>query len=63
MIGILVIGIGPACRDLQAILKQSKKYVVTGEFGLETDTLEVKGEVTCRLPFGWLPIALAACAT
>eukprot|EP00474_Spongospora_subterranea_P011362 CRZ11820.1 hypothetical protein [Spongospora subterranea] len=41
--GILVIGIGSACKRLTQILKGDKKYVVTGRFGFETDTLDISG--------------------
>jgi tRNA pseudouridine55 synthase len=49
--GVLVIGIGSGTKCLELYLKGSKKYVAQGEFGFETTTLDMEGDITKRAPY------------
>ena len=42
--GVLVLGIGKGCRDLEKYLKGMKRYRALGLFGAETTTLDSEGE-------------------
>jgi tRNA pseudouridine55 synthase len=48
--GVLVIGIGKGCKQLQHYLSGDKSYQGIGVFGQETDTLDATGEIikTCE---------------
>ncbi|XP_063900158.1 pseudouridylate synthase TRUB1-like [Zophobas morio] len=43
--GVLVIGINQGCRFLNDLLKGPKSYEVVGKLGLETDTLDLGGNI------------------
>ena len=46
--GLLVITVGSATKLFDKFQEKNKKYLVTGEFGYETDTYDCTGEVTFR---------------
>jgi tRNA pseudouridine55 synthase len=46
--GVLVIGVGRGTKELQSYLAGPKRYTVEGEFGFETNTLDMEGNVTKR---------------
>jgi tRNA pseudouridine55 synthase len=48
--GVLVIGIGSGTKYLQQYLKGSKVYTAEGEFGFETTTLDMGGDINKRAP-------------
>lgn len=43
--GVLVLGIGKGCKELEEYLKGTKEYVVTAKFGEATDTYDATGTV------------------
>lgn len=49
--GVLVLGIGTGCRELESYLAGPKGYRATGMLGAETDTLDTEGNVTAEA--GW----------
>jgi tRNA pseudouridine55 synthase len=49
--GVLVIGIGKGTKELQNYLSGSKRYRAGGEFGFETSTLDMEGNVTKTAAF------------
>tara|TARA_Y100001970_G_C14254367_1_gene874134 strand:+ start:3407 stop:4330 length:924 start_codon:yes stop_codon:yes gene_type:complete len=44
--GVLPIAIGKATKLIEFVLKDSKTYKATIEFGIETDTLDLEGKIT-----------------
>lgn len=46
--GVLVLGIGTGCRELEAYLAGSKAYRAVGLLGVETDTLDAEGNTTAE---------------
>eukprot|EP00543_Licmophora_paradoxa_P003735 CAMPEP_0202456464 /NCGR_PEP_ID=MMETSP1360-20130828/13707_1 /ASSEMBLY_ACC=CAM_ASM_000848 /TAXON_ID=515479 /ORGANISM="Licmophora paradoxa, Strain CCMP2313" /LENGTH=336 /DNA_ID=CAMNT_0049076269 /DNA_START=29 /DNA_END=1039 /DNA_ORIENTATION=+ len=54
--GVLVVGVGKGTKQLQTYLKGSKKYRARGEFGFETNTLDMDGNVTKRAEFDHITI-------
>mmetsp|Transcript_16076 Transcript_16076/g.25021 ORF Transcript_16076/g.25021 Transcript_16076/m.25021 type:complete len:338 (+) Transcript_16076:71-1084(+) len=44
--GVLVIGVGKGTKEMQGYLTGSKMYTAVGEFGFETNTLDMEGNVT-----------------
>ena len=55
--GVLVIGVGRGTKELQEFLKGSKRYTARGEFGFETATLDMEGNVTKTAPYEHITIA------
>lgn len=55
--GVLVIGIGRGTKELQQYLVGSKGYMAQGEFGFETTTLDMEGNVTKTAPVDHISIA------
>lgn len=49
--GVLVIGLGQGTKQLNDYLHGSKRYRAGGEFGFETTTLDLEGNVTKRATF------------
>jgi tRNA pseudouridine55 synthase len=49
--GVLVIGVGKGTKELQNYLSGPKCYRAQGEFGFETTTLDMEGNVTKTAPF------------
>jgi tRNA pseudouridine55 synthase len=49
--GIMIIGLGKGCKKMGDYLKGNKKYIATGIFGIETDTLDIDGDITCEKEF------------
>ncbi|CAB9496801.1 pseudouridine synthase B [Seminavis robusta] len=51
--GVLVVGVGKGTKELQSYLTGSKRYLATGEFGFETNTLDMDpiANITQRAPF------------
>ena len=51
--GVMVIGLGSACRHLDQYLKGDKEYVAEGLIGIATDTFDSSGKVCswllCRI--------------
>ena len=50
--GVLVVGIGMGCKVLPKLLHGNKKYRVTGQLGIATDTYNEVGEVIKECEFG-----------
>ena len=46
--GVLVIGVGSGCKQLQNYLGGTKTYVLDAKFGAETDTLDSEGKVVAE---------------
>jgi tRNA pseudouridine55 synthase len=44
--GVLVIGLGKGTKRLGKLLSDNKKYIVTGEFGYQTNTYDRSGDIT-----------------
>lgn len=44
--GVLVLGVGSGCKEMQAYLQGTKKYVVKAELGAATDTYDSEGQIT-----------------
>eukprot|EP00934_Nitzschia_sp_Nitz4_P009068 Nitzschia sp. Nitz4//scaffold248_size28759//2010//3067//NITZ4_008104-RA/size28759-snap-gene-0.9-mRNA-1//-1//CDS//3329543977//9058//frame0 len=49
--GVLVIGVGKGTKELQKYLSGSKAYRAVGEFGFETTTLDMEGDITSKGTF------------
>lgn len=43
--GVLVLGVGKGCKELEEYLKCTKEYLVTAKFGEATDTYDATGKV------------------
>lgn len=43
--GVLVLGVGKGCKELEEYLKGTKEYLVTAKFGEATDTYDATGTV------------------
>ena len=54
--GVLVIGVGEGTKELQGYLAGSKGYSARGEFGFETTTLDMEGNVTKTAPYDHITI-------
>ena len=48
--GLLPICLGEATKFTQFLLDANKRYVTTGVFGIETDTLDAEGNIIARTP-------------
>lgn len=46
--GVLVIGLGKGTKQLGKMLSHDKKYIVSGEFGYQTDTYDRSGNIIFR---------------
>ena len=55
--GVLVIGVGKGTKELETYLCGSKRYTASGEFGFETTTLDMEGNVTKRAPHDHITVA------
>ncbi|KAL1500359.1 hypothetical protein AB1Y20_013022 [Prymnesium parvum] len=49
--GVLVVGVGQACKQLSAYSQGGKRYLAKAQFGSETDTQDKTGNVTCTTGF------------
>ena len=49
--GVLVVGVGHGCREMQGYLKGAKRYRAVAELGKETDTLDAEGAVVEEASF------------
>ncbi|KAJ8610840.1 hypothetical protein CTAYLR_006456 [Chrysophaeum taylorii] len=49
--GVLVLGVGTGCKNLDAYLAGAKGYRAVGFLGVETDTLDAEGNATARAPW------------
>lgn len=54
--GVLVIGVGEGTKKLQEYLVGSKGYKARGEFGFETTSLDMEGNVTKTAPYDHITI-------
>ncbi|KAI8340185.1 putative tRNA pseudouridine synthase 1-like protein [Chlamydoabsidia padenii] len=43
--GVLVLGLGTGCKQLEGYLKGTKEYITTGQLGKATDTYDAQGKV------------------
>ncbi|MDO5044124.1 MAG: tRNA pseudouridine(55) synthase TruB [Coriobacteriia bacterium] len=48
--GVMIVGVGPATRLLQYVLAQTKRYTARINFGAQTSTDDIEGEVIRRAP-------------
>lgn len=48
--GVLVVGIGQGCRQLESFRNSSKTYRVIAKLGIVTDTLDATGTEMLRMP-------------
>ena len=61
--GVLVIGVGTACKQLGSLLRGNKRYAVTARFGIATDSYDADGKITRTAPFDHITFdALSAAA-
>jgi len=49
--GVLVVGVGKGCKELTNYLHCGKEYIVTGKFGVETDTMDLDGKEVRKADF------------
>ncbi|KAI8366991.1 putative tRNA pseudouridine synthase 1-like protein [Choanephora cucurbitarum] len=43
--GVLVLGVGKGCKQMDQFLQGSKEYMVTSQFGQSTDTYDAEGKI------------------
>ena len=60
--GVLVIGVGAACKQLQDLLRGDKQYAVTARFGIATDSYDADGAVTREAPYEHITSAALSAA-
>ncbi|CAO3597873.1 unnamed protein product [Absidia cylindrospora] len=48
--GVLVLGLGSGCKQLESYLKGTKEYIATGQLGTATDTYDADGKVVMEAP-------------
>ena len=55
--GVLVIAVGNALKILEFINEKDKEYIATIKLGIETNTLDISGEITNKKDFYYLDLA------